>query len=126
MSENDRGFRFLVGCFVIFTAWQLHRLGWFDLFFGSVEGETVENADIVGLLVEAIVSAVSGIGYVAILLVSGAWPAIQSLLSSIVEMLNPKDEPVERAGYSDLSDREIRILAVLDKLENHASKEEGK
>jgi hypothetical protein len=91
--KDDRGFRFLVGCFVIFAAWKLYHNGWFDLFFGAeVSGTEVGNADLVGLAVQSLISAIDGIGLVAILLVSGAWPTIEGILRSIIKLLTPGDE----------------------------------
>lgn len=88
--KEDKGFRFLVGCFVIFAAWQLHKNGWFDLFFGNgVEGNEVGNSDIVALAIQSLISAIDGIGYVAILLVAGAWPTIEAILRSFIKLLTP-------------------------------------
>lgn len=91
--QEDRGFRFLVGCFVIFAAYKLHANGWFTAFWGSdVEGSQVGNADLVALAIQSLISAIDGIGYVAILLVSGAWPTIEAVLRSLIAMLTPGEK----------------------------------
>lgn len=80
--KDDRGFRFLVGCFVLFAAYQL----WANDVFGllqSGDGDQVESVDIVGLAIQALISAVDGVGYVAILLVSGLWPVVAGALETL-------------------------------------------
>lgn len=97
MKDSEKGFRFLVGCFVLFAAWKLYSNGWFDAFFGTQQTEAVGNADLVALAIQAIVSAVEGIGYLAILIVAGAWPAIESLLKTITGLMPvPRDEQLEQ------------------------------
>ena len=79
--KDDRGFRFLVGCFVLFAAYQLWVNNVFSL-WSSGDGQ-VESVDIVGLAIQALISAVDGVGYVAILLVSGLWPLVSSSLERL-------------------------------------------
>lgn len=86
--QNDKGFRFLVGCFVLFAGYQL----WSNDVFGMLrsDGDQVESPDIIGLVIQALISAVDGVGYVAILLVSGLWPLVASALESLQGAMTKK------------------------------------
>lgn len=86
--KEDRGFRFLVGCFVIFTAYKLYTAGWFQAVSGG--DESVGNADAIAIVVQAIVSAVDLVGYVAIMLVAGAWPTVKSIIQSLIGIISPE------------------------------------
>ncbi|MCP4812499.1 MAG: hypothetical protein GY888_08325 [Planctomycetaceae bacterium] len=46
--------------------------------------------DIVGLAIQALISAVDGVGYVAILLVSGLWPLVAASLERLQNALTKK------------------------------------
>jgi len=79
--KDDRGFRFLVGCFVLFSAYQLYNNNVFGLWSSS--GDQVDSVDVVALAIQALISAVDGVGYVAILLVSGLWPLVATSLDRL-------------------------------------------
>jgi len=99
--KNDSGFRFLVGCFVLFSAFWLYKNGWFSAF--QANGNQVDSLDIVGLAIQSLISAIDGVGYVAILLVSGAWPAIARVLESLGGLLKPKQQaPIDNAALKAL------------------------
>jgi len=94
--NEDKGFRFLVGCFVLFAGWKLYQSGWLSFVFGdTVNGTQVGDANAIAVLIEAVVQAVDLVGYVAILLVSGAWPTIQSIIRSITRLLDPESHKTE-------------------------------
>lgn len=98
--KDDRGFRFLIGCFILFSAFWLYRNGWFAAF---EDRDQVESLDVVGLAIQSIISAIDGVGYVAILLVSGAWPAIAKALESVTGLLKPKQpEKMDEAELKEL------------------------
>ena len=94
--NEDKGVRFLVGCFVLFAGWKLYQSGWLSFVFGdTVNGTQVGDANAIAVLIEAVVQAVDLVGYVAILLVSGAWPTIQSIIRSITRLLDPESHKTE-------------------------------
>ncbi len=100
--KDDKGFRFLVGCFVIFAGWKLYQSGWLQFVFGdSVDGTEVGNANAIAVLIDALMQAVDLVGYVAILLVTGAWPTIQSIIRSITRMLDPESHKTEGDDIRD-------------------------
>lgn len=107
--KDDRGFRFLVGCFVLFAAYQL----WANDVFGllqSGDGDQVESVDIVGLAIQALISAVDGVGYVAILLVSGLWPVVAGALETL-------QKAVTKKPGLDLDDPKVQelIASIIEK-----------
>ena len=103
--KDERGFRFLVGCFVLFAAYQLYANDVFSLW--SASDDEVESVDLVGLAIQSLISAVDGVGYVAILLVSGLWPVVSASLERLQGAFTKKP------GI-DLDDPDVReMLAKL-------------
>ena len=103
--KDDKGFRFLVGCFVLFAAYQL----WANDVFGlwRSDSDQVESVDLVGLAIQSLISAVDGVGYVAILLVSGLWPLVATSLERLQNAFTKKPS-------IDLDDPDVReMLAKL-------------
>jgi hypothetical protein len=103
--KDDRGFRFLVGCFVLFAAYQLYANDVFGLW--SSGDDQVESVDLVGLAIQSLISAVDGAGYVAILLVSGLWPLVATSLERLQGAFTKKpaidlDDPAVREMLAKL------------------------
>lgn len=111
--KDDRGFRFLVGCFVIFAVYQLYANNVLGLLNSGDSDQQVESVDIVGLAIQALVSAVDGVGYVAILLVSGLWPVVAGALESLKKAI-PKKPPTD---LNDLDETRVRLMVwkILEK-----------
>ncbi len=114
--RDDRGFRFLVGCFVLFAAYQL----WANDVFGlwSSDDDQVESVDIVGLAIQALISAVDGVGYVAILLVSGLWPVVAGALEAL-------QKAVTKKPALDLDDPKVQEL-IASIIEKQSESDDGK
>tara|TARA_R110000824_G_scaffold40932_4_gene122245 strand:+ start:128 stop:502 length:375 start_codon:yes stop_codon:yes gene_type:complete len=123
--KNDSGFRFLVGCFVLFSAFWLYRNGWFSAF--QANGNQVDSLDIVGLAIQSIISAIDGVGYVAILLVSGAWPAISRVLESLGGLLKPKQQsPTDSSALKNMIQECLTNQEIQDYLAEHKAKNNDK
>ncbi len=101
--KDDRGFRFLVGCFVLFAGYQLWAAGVFGLW--SSGDDKVESVDLVGMAIQALISAVDGVGYVAILLVSGLWPVVAKALESI-------QKAIEKKPPSDVDEERVQLMVA--------------
>ena len=115
--KDDRGFRFLVGCFVIFCAYQLWQNDVFGLL--NSDSDQVESVDIFGIAIQAVISAIDGVGYVAILLVSGLWPLVANLLETLQRAVSKKPEV-------DINDPNVQKLIARIIAEHEKADSNGK
>lgn len=104
--KDDRGFRFLVGCFVLFAGYQLWAADVFGLW--SSDDDQVESVDIVGLAIQALISAVDGVGYVAILLISGLWPIVASAIETLQKAVTKKPA----TDLTDLDEARVQLMVA--------------
>ena len=118
MLKENKSFQFLVGCFVLFLAYKLYSIGFFTWFLADPETEGYENVQLIPILLTAAVSAVQMVGVVAILLVGGLAPMVESLVDSVKNKI-PKINNVENQISSDLD--VSKLTKVLSDLEERLS-----
>jgi hypothetical protein len=83
MLKENKSFQFLVGCFVLFLAYKLYTVGFFTWVFEDPETEGYQNVQLVPLLLTAAVSAVQMVGVLAIMIVGGLSPLVESLVDKV-------------------------------------------
>lgn len=83
MLKQNKSFQFLIGCFVLFFIYKLYVFGVFAWFLEDPESEGYQSFELVPLLLTAVVSAVQMVGVIAIMIVSGLSPVIESLVDTL-------------------------------------------
>lgn len=116
--KNNKAFQTIVGAFVLLTLWRLYQEGWFDaLLRQPSEGDEVESVDLIAMLIGAVFSSLQMVGLLAIGIVAGLLPILQSAFDGILQMFKPKDEDVPQVDESELNKVLTQLSERLSKLE---------
>lgn len=115
--KNNKAFQTIVGAFVLLTLWRLYQEGWFDaLLRQPTEGDEVESVDLIAMLIGAVLSSLQMVGLLAIGIVAGLLPILQSAFDGILQLFKPKNE-APQVDESELNRVLTQLSERLSKLE---------
>lgn len=118
--KNNKMFQCIVGCFVIYLAWQLHSAGWFAAAADALSGNSFSRdgfgSSVLNLLWSAlplVVDALCTVGIIAIAFVTFLWRVIKPFTLKLAVLLDKKLE-----GYGiDLYELDLKTTPAPRKLD---------